>query len=379
MTSFLVDVANVFCHRCGVYDASLRHSEHPRVVSNLVAANRSTRVGIWCARCRGIEAAKATAVSLLAGWWSLRGPALTVAAIRANLAGGEQQPTANARMLRAIALHEYDASNYDFAAMFAGAAHAVQPQRENSRLLQELHRAGHRDVVSFSPWRFAAWAPVAAAALVVVIAGWAMLPRGKGAAAAPGPVRHASIAPIEAAATTTAEQWNASAGADELEKLLTPASSDRLARAYVNARVREIGAELPSRVRRGDEIASQERALLRFNDYPAVMRLLGKPGAAEAYAKLTAAFADATRYYRVGAPVESIERTAGESLKVTADLALGAVEADLRGHTERSDALGAQVDARIDAIYEMKRELRIRGAVIGILGKAISDFAGAVH
>jgi len=281
-------------------------------------------------------------------------------------------------MLRAIALHEYDASNYDFAAMFASAAHAVQPQRENSRLLQELHRAGHRDVVSPSPWRFAARAPVAAAALVVVIVGMAMLPRGKGAVAAPGPVRRASIASAEAA-TSTAEKWSPNADADELEKMLTPTSSDRLARAYVSARIREIGVELPSRVRRGDEIASQERAILRFNDQPAVMRLLATPSAGEAYAKLTAAFADATRYYRVGAPVESIERTAGESLNVTTNLAVGAVEAELRGHTERGDALGAQVDERMNAIYEMKRELRIRGAVIGILGKALNDFSRAVH
>src|SRR5688572_22264089 len=71
------DLAAVSCHGCGVYDASLRHSEHPSVISTLIAANESARVGVWCARCRGIEAAKAATISLLAGWWSARGPKRT--------------------------------------------------------------------------------------------------------------------------------------------------------------------------------------------------------------------------------------------------------------------------------------------------------------
>jgi hypothetical protein len=61
------DLSTVSCQGCGVYDASLRCSSHPTVVSVLVTANQSACVGIWCARCRAIESAKAAAITLLAG------------------------------------------------------------------------------------------------------------------------------------------------------------------------------------------------------------------------------------------------------------------------------------------------------------------------
>ena len=127
------DLSTVSCQSCGVYDASLRASSHPTVVSVLVTAAQSANAGIFCARCRAIESVKATAITLLAGWWSLRGPALTIAAIRANIDGGEQNSTTNAQMLRGLAQLEYANRNPEFAAMFARAAHVVQPQRENSR------------------------------------------------------------------------------------------------------------------------------------------------------------------------------------------------------------------------------------------------------
>src|SRR5258706_9179332 len=83
------DVSDVRCQECGIYDASLRYSEHAQVISMLVTTGGSTRLGIWCSRCRAIEATKALAVSLVAGWWSPRGPKATITAIRTNLDGGK--------------------------------------------------------------------------------------------------------------------------------------------------------------------------------------------------------------------------------------------------------------------------------------------------
>jgi hypothetical protein len=58
---------------------------------------------------------KAAAISLLAGWWSIRGPRLTIAALRTNLRGGDQRPGTNAEMLRVIARRQYDGGNPELA------------------------------------------------------------------------------------------------------------------------------------------------------------------------------------------------------------------------------------------------------------------------
>ena len=358
------ELANVVCQGCGMYDATLRYSRHTRVI----LGRESTRIGIWCARCRGMEAMKAAAVSLLAGWWSLRGPARTIAAVRANLQGGDQQPTTNAKMLRALALYEYERKSYDFAAMFAHAANATQPQRENARLLTDLNRAGYKSYESPSPWRFAAWGPVVAFAVIVLflgVEGFKVMTAPK-AEPAPTPFRRATFATAEAAQPAKTK-WNPSASADELMKLLGPDSDEKLARAYVNARVREIRADLPGRIRGGNEIYSLERAILDFRAYPAVAAYLDKPAQREAYGKLTADFATATRYYKGGADVDSIERTAGESMRVTEELV---ADSQRPGNLENADQRMVQVE-------EMRYELRVRGAVIGMLTKSCDAFLRA--
>jgi len=368
------DVSNVLCNGCGVYDGSLRYSVHPRVV----AGRESSRMGIWCGRCRGMEAANAAAVSLLAGWWSLRGPARALAAVRKNLQGGEQPATANAKMLRAIALLEYQKTNYDFAVMFAAAANTMQPQRENSRLLHELNRAGYKSSGTVSPWRFAAWVPVAVFAAVVLFLG----ARGYKALTAPGadpslmaPVQRASIAG-SAPKKPAPAKWTSNANADELQQMLTPDSDERLAAAYVHARLKQVRAEIPARVRHGDPVGIIEQPILDFRTLPAVSAYIAKGDVSVRYARLTATFDDVARYYHGGADAEALERTAGESLKATEEIALGALDAGDRGLSERAGSLANQADQRLASVEQMRQELRLRGAVIPLLTKAIDDFTG---
>jgi hypothetical protein len=377
------DVANVFCHTCRMCDGSLRYSEHPRVISTLLRTSTSRRVGIWCARCRGIEAAKAAAVSIVAGWWSARGPMETIAALRANLAGGEIQPSLNARMLRAIARHEYDAGNHQLAASFSSAAHATQPQRENASMLSALAKAGYATSVAPSPWRFAAWAPVVVFIFVVALVGMKMFRKPAGvdaAVAAPATAQQASVLaqPLGRASKADDVQWKWNASADELEKMLTPDSPEKLARAYVRTRMRELRSSIPQTVRHGDSLSAAEQTILGFQQYPALAALISTPLVNDAYSRLRATFSDAARYYHGGAPADAIERVAGESLNVTAKIEIAAFDAEMRGFNERSDALNTQVDARIDSLMEMKRELRVRSAVIGVVSKAIDDFDRAL-
>lgn len=364
------DLSSLSCHGCGSYDASLRHSAHPVVVSIILAANQRSRIGIWCARCRGLEAAKATAISLFAGWWSARGPRLTISAIRTNLAGGQQSAGTNARLLREVALFEHQRGNPEFAAAFAAAAHSVQPQRENGRLMEELRRTGHRGVVSNSPWRFAAWAPIV---IAVVLAGTVAVStfRGEDEPAESAPFKRAAFVPQQS--SVVKEPVDVSGTADEIGKRLASNPDPDLARAYYRARLNEAKNEITPRVRRGDDLLSIRASILELGTRPAVADYLKKNGQNGYYDVLCAALSDATVYYRGGAPVEAIQRTAGESLNTTTVLALHEIVAELRGHEERRDALATEVDARAQSLQQMQLDLRIRGAVIALTDKALDD------
>jgi hypothetical protein len=373
------ELTDVSCHACGVYDASLRHSAHPAIISMVVSANESARVGIWCAKCRSIEAAKAAAISLLAGWWSARGPKLTIAALRANLRGGEQKPSTNAQMLRGIAKLEYDRRNPEFASMFARAAHSVQPQRENSRLIEELNKGGYRSALPDSPWRFAPFVPVAIVAIVLVSVALNAVTGGEDEPAPTPMVQRASI--IAPRPTSSIETFQRNdqrretlrkMSADELQKQLTSTYDRDLAAAYSRARLNEALGTIRSRVERGEELRTMEMSFAALGTNPAVAPLFNEyPAMRSAYANLTSVMSEATRYYRGGPSIDAMQRTAGESFNVTVDIAFDAIVSDMRGHDERSGALATEVVMRAASIEEMRRDVRIRAAVISETAKAI--------
>jgi hypothetical protein len=371
------ELLSVSCHGCGSYEPSLRQSTHPTVISTLVKASQTARAGIWCARCRGIEAAKATMVSLLAGWWSLRGPMLTIAALRTNLLGGAQRPTTNADMLRAIARLEHERKNPELAAMFATEAHATQPQRENSRLLDELRRGGYRATAATSPWKFAPHAAVAVFAMCIATVGWQALPDGgEPEVVAEVPVTRAAVTPRPTIAVRKTE-INPNASVDELKRQLTSKYDRDLALAYYQALLRQAKTDIPMRVRRGEPLMSIEFAIADVAIHPGLAPLLNEPGRRGSYETLTSVMRESTRYYNGGGTVEMLERTAGESIDVTRNIAFAAIVSDIQGNTERAQALSNAVDARAQSLMEMRRDLQIRGVVIAATAQAIDSCLGA--
>jgi hypothetical protein len=380
------DVSSICCVGCGGYDASLRYSSHRVVVSTLVSAAESAHGGIWCARCRGLEAARATAISLLAGWWSPRGPAKTLAALRSNLKGGDQHPGINAEMLRALARRENERGNLALAAMFGQAAHSIRATRENSRLLDELRKSGHQGIVPASPWRFAPYAPIIVLIIVIAGLGVRLTTRHPDETALATPVQQASALKIEPSAATappkilrTDRSWLAHATADEMEKQLTPESDITIARAYFIARLREAKEEIPARVRRGDDLTSIQLSIRALGDVPAVVPLFKDLRLRDTYENLTAVLGDATRDYHGGGSLDAIQRTAGEELRVTQNVANAAVKADMIGHTERADALADDVEKRAQSLVEMKRDLNVRNAVMASTANAIDKCLAAAR
>jgi len=377
------DLSAVSCQSCGVYDASLRCSGHPVVVSVLVTANQSARTGVWCARCRAIESAKAAAITLLAGWWSLRGPALTIAAVRANLTGGQQNVVTNAQLLRGLANLEYQNRNFEFASMFARAAHSVQPQRENSRLIDELGRKGHRNASPDSLWRYAPFAPLVIFIIAIGTMGLRIIKGGNEA-----PATNLPTTKVERLAMTGTQppvinrafqNEDLSGSADELEKRLTDKPTLMLGRAYIRARLNEARAAIPTRVRNGEDLLAIQSSITAMRDNRALDKVFADQPSRDAYDRLANVMMEATRYYHGGAPVEAIERTAGESMDVSVDMTIEAIDNEMRGHSERADALASDADRRLESIVEMKTELRLRAAVISTTTKAIDACLYTIH
>jgi hypothetical protein len=373
------DLASLSCEACGLYDASIRCSTHPTVKSAFVLVDESAPKRILCEKCRAIASAKALAVSMLAGWWSLRGPQLTVAAIRHNLRGGLQPLATNGQLLRALARREYENDNPDMAAMFAQAAHAVQPQRENSRLLEELHHIGHHGFkVPPSRWRFAPAATLAMLPLVILAIVIAFIPGERREVRATNV--SVTVRPIVPAAAVTASVAQTGTSADDLEKSLKPDSDDGPTGQYLRARLTELRQKIPAAVRNGETITFADNAVRALRDKPAVARFIdNRPQLKTAYDALVNAIWQSTRYYHGGAPVEAVQRTAGNSLVVTTDVALEAIDAEAQGHIAQKNALNEQVQQGQTSLALMQRDLKVRGAVIGLTARAIDACLAAAR
>jgi DnaJ domain len=82
----------IHCSRCGVVSAQPRYRVFHSVIGYVVGAVKRTHSGIVCAKCETIVALKATAVTLVFGWWSIHGFFWSIGSILTNLVGG-QEPT----------------------------------------------------------------------------------------------------------------------------------------------------------------------------------------------------------------------------------------------------------------------------------------------
>jgi len=360
----ITDPSSIRCDTCGVYDPSLRYSTHPTILSFLVGSIDSSRVGLRCGRCRGIQSARAIAITLIAGWWSLRGPKLTIEAIRANLKGGAQQAATNAPLLRGLALFEYENENPDLAAMFARAAQAVQPQIENRRFLEELERAGHRIPFPGSPWRFAPFAPLVIFVLGLVAFGSLMITgaRPEKPSVVTAPVRQAANAASKPGKPPSLNYTATAAN--------SPASA---ARAYFKGRLQEAQKEILLRVLNGDNLWALETSIGALASHPGLDRLLTGPPHKTPYENLVAFLHEANRHYHGGLTVTLIERDAGTTLKDTIAIPFSEIEPAEKFEAVVHDPLASEEDRSAAVKALLRRELQIRATVIAGATRAIEE------
>ena len=94
----------ISCEKCGRLDSTLRGSSFIYTISVIFMTYRRGAGGVYCSRCRKKEGFKWTLVSALFGWWGFPwGPIYTLQAIGRNSAGGYQDASLNAGLLKAVA------------------------------------------------------------------------------------------------------------------------------------------------------------------------------------------------------------------------------------------------------------------------------------
>jgi len=90
--------APICCSRCKAVSAQPRYRVFYTAYGWLWGADRKASQGVFCGRCEFRVGVRATATSLIAGWWSLAGPLRTCQAVYANYRGGHFEHQ-NARLM----------------------------------------------------------------------------------------------------------------------------------------------------------------------------------------------------------------------------------------------------------------------------------------
>lgn len=105
----------IVCSECKKTVAQPRSIVFSRVVSIFIMSTMTRRHGIFCSACARKVALQETAISALAGWWSIWGFIFTLAAILTNMKGGEWSRKTNDELVWYNALAFCSRGNYPLA------------------------------------------------------------------------------------------------------------------------------------------------------------------------------------------------------------------------------------------------------------------------
>jgi hypothetical protein len=78
----------IYCSKCNAVSAQPRYKVFYSVFGYLVGAYKKSHQGIFCSNCEIKEGLKASAITLIAGWWSIAGFLWSIQTLLQNLIGG---------------------------------------------------------------------------------------------------------------------------------------------------------------------------------------------------------------------------------------------------------------------------------------------------
>jgi hypothetical protein len=395
----------VACGRCGRGDESLQFSVHPFVVSTLVEADTRSEAGVFCERCRTNVATLAVAKSVFLGWWSAKGPAATVKAIRTNLAGGEVDKAENAEMHRALSASAEAAGDLTRAVAHGLVAQSLKNDVEFGRRIHALKKAANYRGATWKPTKsYVPYAPIAAAVTVVVLGGWMIVSSSDAPDEVPINVTSISTSPVAnpddpkalsmaSIQSSTGEKFRSvkdvdgiatgslDAQADAVAAAISRRTSqipkgmvDTQARDYTRLRIRAIGEEIAKRIDKGESILALEGKATGLARDPIAAPILAAEKAAPGYARFVETVGAAARDYRSGAPTSELRKLAKE-LNRAADMSIiSAVREQRRlGQQASHDVITSWVGSDLVVL-----DIIMRTVIIEDVRGATADCAGRV-
>lgn len=78
----------IFCSKCNAISAQPRYKVFYTVYGYFVGTTKTPHLGVLCSKCEIKEGLKASAITLVAGWWSITGLFWTIQTLFQNLVGG---------------------------------------------------------------------------------------------------------------------------------------------------------------------------------------------------------------------------------------------------------------------------------------------------
>lgn len=111
----------IVCSKCNAVSAQPRYKVFYTVYSFVLGAIKRPCHGVFCSKCEVKQALKSSAITLLAGWWSIPGFFLTIQTLLQNLVGGRFHEQ-NARIQGYQAMYFAQTGRLDLARALAVAA-----------------------------------------------------------------------------------------------------------------------------------------------------------------------------------------------------------------------------------------------------------------
>jgi hypothetical protein len=187
------------CSRCGKVTAQPRYIVFHRAKSSLWRARRSTIRGIFCRDCADRTVIAASTLTWLQGWWSLDGPVRSIAALWANMRGGDRPRPENLRVILHQARAFLALGEPDIAWSLAGQAEAFADSTGDrariAAIRAEVGKPARRLRNRWSKWNGALFVqalPLAALVLAVAVVAAVPLLRDRTEAVSAGIAVHAS-------------------------------------------------------------------------------------------------------------------------------------------------------------------------------------------
>lgn len=104
----------IYCSKCNAVTAQPRYKVFYSVYSYILGAYKKPHQGVFCSKCEIKEGLKATAITLVTGWWSISGFFWTIQTLIQNLVGGRFNEQ-NARLQGYQAMYFAQTGKFDLA------------------------------------------------------------------------------------------------------------------------------------------------------------------------------------------------------------------------------------------------------------------------